>query len=530
MGIGCIFPDAPTFTDYWKNIVEGKNSVRDISGKFWKKEDFYDADMFAEDKFYTTTGAYVDPIEFDTLEFGIPPKMLESTSVEQLFALIVAKQALIDAGMYEDDAKESERMRTGVIISSGLGSNGFFLCHRTEAPKIRKLLVNNGVPEKIADRVIRKYKDTLPDWDKDCTPGFISNVVAGRISNRFNLGGITASVDAACGSSLGSIKFAVDELRNGSCDCMLAGGINLSLSPHSYMMFCKTPAIAKSGMIKPFDESADGMILGDGAGIVVLKRLEDAKRDGNKIYAVICEVGASSDARARSIYAPSKKGQIRCLNNAYTASGIAKETIGLIEAHGTGTVAGDTCEVQALSKIFATDSKERNIILGSVKSQIGHLRLAAGISGFIKTAIALHEKVLPSSINVSKINKEVLNSNLCVLKKPKAWIVNDLQPVRRAGVSAFGFGGTNFHVILEEAESEHQAPYRLTPTALAIAFSAPSLQELSDKISAFRSEIKEDKYAFFSEKYNTENAGCEEYRLSFIAVSCEEALKKSENA
>ena len=308
IGIGCVFPDASDFTEYWRNIIERKNSIKDISGQFWNEADFYDSDPKALDKMYCKMGAVVDPIEFDSMEFGMSPKVMESTSVEQLFALITARQALIDAGFYGEGARPFNRKKTGVIVSAIIGENAFSLSHRTEIPKIERILHNNGVPDDIIKRVIKRYRESLCDWTEDCNPGYIANVVAGRIANRFDLGGTSCCVDAACGSSLASLKFAVDELQNGNCDMMIAGGANLDSSPLSYISFCKTPAISKTGKIKPFDKDADGMICGDGVGLVVLKRLSDAQRDNDKIYAVIRSVGTSSDGRAKSIYAPSTEG------------------------------------------------------------------------------------------------------------------------------------------------------------------------------------------------------------------------------
>lgn len=530
IGLGCVFPDAPDFTEYWKNIVEGKDSVRDLSGEFWEASDFYDPDPKAQDKFYTTTGAIVDPVEFDSMEFGISPKVMQSTSTEQLFALIAARQALIDAGYYGKNAKPFNREKTGVIISSPTGKNAFELSHRSEAPKIRKILINNGIPEDVADRVVEKYKATLSDWTEDNNPGYIPNVVAGRIANRFDLGGTSCSVDAACASSLASLKFAIDELQNGNCDVMLAGGASLDASVTAFISFCKTPAISKKGKITPFDASADGMILGDGVGIVVLKRLSDAKRDGDKIYAVVRGVGTSGDGRAKSIYAPSKEGQIRALRRAYENAEVEPETIGLIEAHGTGTAAGDACEISAISEVYHKDSHSRDTIIGSVKSQIGHLRMSAGIAGFIKAALALHEKTLPASINMKNPNPVLVDSNLCVLSKPKAWIINDSQPVRRAAVSAFGFGGTNYHVVMEEADSDYEDAYRVTPSPMGVMFSAQTKEELAASIKVLADGMKNDSRTWYQDKYRYHKYPEGSVRLAFVAKMADEVKDKCAKA
>ncbi len=525
IGMGCVFPDALDFTQYWQNIVEGKNSIREVEPEFWSAEEFYDPDPNAPDRTYSKVGGMAGPIEFDAKEFGVSPKVMEHTSVEQLFGLVVARQALIDAGLYGKNARPYNKEKTGVIISAPAGTTTGPLGCRNVAPNIRKILVNNGVPEAAADLIVEKYLQTLSEWSEDDNPGYIANVVAGRIANRFDLGGTSCSVDAACGSSMGAIKFAVDELQNGNCDVMLCGGANLDNTAFAYISFCKTPAISKTSKIKPFDEKADGMILGDGVGMMVLKRLSDAERDGDKIYAVICGSGASSDGRAKSIYAPSKDGQMRALNRAYENSGVDMDTVGLLEAHGTGTAAGDACEVSAIVEAFPKSDKRKTVI-GSVKSQVGHMRMAAGIGGAMKIALALHHKVLPNSINMETPNPALLDSRLTVLKKSMPWITNEKQPVRRAGVSAFGFGGTNFHVVMEEYKPEHEGAYRVGASPVGILFTADSKAALTAKIEALAAAPE----TFRNDAYRYENAGAGEFRLAFVVKTPEEAVAKCATA
>ena len=525
IGLGCVFPDALDFTQYWQNIVEGKNSIREVEPEFWDTEYFYDPDPNAPDRTYCKMGGMAGPIEFDAKEFGVSPKVMEHTSVEQLFSLVVARQALIDAGFYGKNARPYNKEKTGVIISAPAGTTTGPLGCRNMAPNIRKLLVNNGIPAAAADLLVEKYLQGLSEWSEDDNPGYIANVVAGRIANRFDFGGTSCSVDAACGSSMGAIKFAVDELQSGNCDMMLCGGANLDNSAFAYISFCKTPAISKTSKIKPFDAKADGMILGDGVGMMVLKRLSDAERDGDKIYAVICGSGSSSDGRAKSIYAPSKEGQIRALNRAYENSGVDMDSVGLLEAHGTGTAAGDACEVSAIVDAFPKSDKRRTVI-GSVKSQVGHMRMAAGIGGAMKVALALYHKVLPNSINMENPNPALLDSRLTVLKKSMPWIINDQQPVRRAGCSAFGFGGTNFHVVMEEYKPDHDSVYRVGACPIGVLFTADSKQALVSKIEA----LAADATAFSNDEYRYENAGNGSFRLAFVAKTPAEAAEKCASA
>ena len=525
IGLGCVFPDALDFTQYWQNIVEGKNSIREVEPEFWDTEYFYNPDPSVPDRTYCKVGGMAGPIEFDAKEFGVSPKVMEHTSVEQLFSLVVARQALIDAGLYGKNARPYNKEKTGVIISAPAGTTTGPLGCRNMAPNIRKILVNNGIPAAAADLIVEKYLQNLSEWSEDDNPGYIANVVAGRIANRFDLGGTSCSVDAACGSSMGAIKFAVDELQSGNCDMMLCGGANLDNSAFAYISFCKTPAISKTSKIKPFDAKADGMILGDGVGMMVLKRLSDAERDGDKIYAVICGSGSSSDGRAKSIYAPSKEGQIRALNRAYENSGVDMDSVGLLEAHGTGTAAGDACEVSAIVEAFPKSDKRRTVI-GSVKSQVGHMRMAAGIGGAMKVALSLYHKVLPSSINMENPNPALLDSRLTVLKKSIPWIINDEQPVRRGGCSAFGFGGTNFHVVMEEYIPDHNSVYRVGNSPMGVLFTADSKEALVSKIEALASDAN----AFRNDEYRYENAGNGQFRLAFVAKTAAEAAEKCASA
>lgn len=521
IGMGCVFPGAMDFTQYWQNIVEGKDSIREVDPDFWKLEEFYDPDPNVPDKSYCKVGGMSGPIEFDTKEFGISPKVMEHTAVEQLFGLVVARQALMDAGYYGKNARPFNREKTGVIISAPAGSHAFNLHCRNQRYNIKKIMVNNGIPEAAADLIVEKYLQTLQEWSEDDNPGYIPNVVAGRIANRFDLGGTSCSVDAACGASLCAVKFAVDELLSGNMDVMLCGGANLDNSPFSYLSFTKTPASSKVGKIRPFDANADGMIIGDGVGLMVMKRLSDAKRDGDKIYAVICGTGSSSDGRAKSIYAPSQEGQMRALYRAYENSGVDMDTVGLLEAHGTGTVAGDACEAGSVIGAFPKSDKRKTVI-GSVKSQVGHMRLSAGIAGCMKVALALHHKVLPNSINMETPNPVLLDSRLTVLKKSQPWIVNDEQPVRRAGASAFGFGGTNFHVVLEEYQSEHDSAYRVGASPMGVLFTADSKEALVEKVQALSASPE----AFRAEEYRYEYAGNGQFRLAFVSRTPADAAEK----
>lgn len=463
VGLGGVFPEARNVWEFWENIVSKKNCIRELPDSFdfdgyYRKEDYYDPDPKARDKTYAKKAGYLPEVQFDPLEFGIPPTSLESISQLQLMALLVAKETLQDAGLLKNDNNSILRSRTGVILGvAGLGGTGFQLAIRLEYPNWSRVIENSGIPEKKVSEIVEKLRALYIDWNEDSFPGFLGNVTAGRIANRFDLGGINCTVDAACASSMGAIKMAVSELSEGNCDAVLTGGVQVDNDVMGFLCFSKTPALSFKGVCRPYDADSDGMLMGAGVGMMVLKRLEDAQRDRDKIYAVIKGIGASSDGRANSIYAPRKSGQLTALRNCYHKAGISPGDIQLIEGHGTGTNAGDTCEISAMLEFFAEVSP-RSIALGSVKSQIGHLRAAAGAASMIKMTLSLYHKILPPTINIHKPNPGLAaqDAPLYLNTEPKPWTCPDDKSVRRGAVSSFGFGGTNFHIILEEYRNHNQ--------------------------------------------------------------------------
>ena len=437
-------------------------------------------------------GGFLPDIDFDPLEFGLPPNILEVTDVSQMIGLVVARDALIDAGY--SAAPDELRERTGVVLGVGGGQKLITpLTGRLQYPIWERALKSSGIADDDVDAIIEKMKLAYIRWEENSFPGMLGNVIAGRIANRLDLGGMNCVVDAACASSMGAMKLAVSDLIEGRSDMMITGGVDTDNSIFMYMCFSKTPAFTRGDIPRPFDEQSDGMMVGEGVGMVVLKRLEDAERDGDRIYSVIRGIGTSSDGRYKSIYAPRGEGQERALRRAYEDAGVSPATISLIEAHGTGTVAGDTTETTTVVRFLNEHTQTRNTVgLGSVKSQIGHTKAAAGIAGVIKTALALHHKVLPATINVKTPNPkfEMDDSALYINTETRPWIANG-EP-RRAGVSSFGFGGTNFHFVMEEHSNDHQAGYRLHNTSETILLHADTASALAARINEILAGLRGD--------------------------------------
>ncbi|MDX6770971.1 MAG: beta-ketoacyl synthase N-terminal-like domain-containing protein [Elusimicrobiota bacterium] len=455
IGIGGVFPKAGTIRQFWANIKNKVDAIQDVPATHWSKDDYYDATKKGVDTVYACKGGFLDQYDFDPSEFGLAPNTLEATDPAQLFGLVAAKMALADAG-YPVDKETWDRSRVSTILGvTGTLEIVIPLGARLSHPQWRKALDEAGVPKAQAEEVVARMADSYVPWQEASFPGLLGNVVSGRIANRFNLGGTNCTVDAACGSSLSALHMASLELQAGRAKMVVTGGVDTFNDIFMYTCFTKTPALSPGGHAKPFDAKADGTTLGEGVGMVVLKRLDEAQADGDRVIAVLRGIGSSSDGRGKSIYAPSAGGQTRALEEAYRVSGVSPDTVELVEAHGTGTAVGDGIEVEALAGVYnKTGRKGRWVALGSVKSMVGHTKAAAGAAAFVKAAMALRHKTFPPTLKVTEphpvLAKDDTPFYLSLEKRP--WMAPEGHP-RRAACSALGFGGTNFHAVLEEASS-----------------------------------------------------------------------------
>jgi len=443
IGIGCLLPKAPDVATYWENILDKVDAITEVPADRWDWRRYFDADPRARDKVYSKWGGFLDDQPFDPMRYGMPPNSLPSIEPIQLLTLETARAALADAGYLD---RPFPRQRTAVILGAGGGISelGNLYAFRSQLPTF----IDAPAPELLS---------RLPEWTEDSFPGILLNVAAGRVANRFDLGGANFTVDAACASSLAALYLAVRELETGSSDMALAGGIDTAQNPFMFLCFSKTRAHAARGRCRTFDEGADGIVISEGLAILVLKRLADAERDGDRVYAVIKAIGSSSDGRDKGLTAPRPEGQALALERAYAKAGFSPATVGLIEAHGTGTVAGDQAEVTTLKRVFeAAGAPPQTCAIGSVKSMIGHTKCTAGVAGMVKVALSLYHKVLPPTLHVEKPNARARldESPFYVNTELRPWLSPSGGHPRRAGVSAFGFGGTNFHAVLEEYTDE----------------------------------------------------------------------------
>ncbi|MEA5622501.1 polyketide synthase [Nostoc sp. UHCC 0251] len=532
VGMASLLPQARNLREYWQNIVNKIDCITDVPSTHWSVEDYYDPNpRTTEDKTYCKRGGFLPEVDFNPMEFGIPPSILEVTDVSQLLSLLVAKEAMEDAGYGEK--RDFNREMVGVILGVAMAKQlGMPLSARLEYPIWEKALKSSGLSDEDTKKIVDKIKSAYVKWDENAFPGMLANVVAGRIANRLNFGGMNCVVDAACASSFGALKMAISELVEHRSDMMLTGGVDTDNTIMAYISFSKTPAVSPSENVKPFDAKSDGMMLGEGIGMIVLKRLEDAERDNDKIYAVIKGIGTSSDGRYKSIYAPRKEGQVKALERAYEDAGFSPATVGLMEAHGTGTMAGDPTEFGSLKDFFDVhDDKKQHIALGSVKSQIGHTKAAAGAASLIKTALALHHKVLPPTINITEPNPKlnIKNSSFYLNTQTRPWIRPEGEAPRRAGVSSFGFGGTNYHVVLEEYEADQNAAYRLHSDASEVLLFAPTVEQLLSKseeiLGKLRSPEAPRHYSQLVNECKSQQIPLSAPRFGFVAENLEEACK-----
>jgi polyketide-type polyunsaturated fatty acid synthase PfaA len=532
VGMASLLPQARNLREYWQNIVNKIDCITDVPSTHWSVEDYYDPNpRTTEDKTYCKRGGFLPEVDFNPMEFGIPPSILEVTDVSQLLSLVVAKEAMEDAGYGEK--REFNREMVGVILGVAMAKQlGMPLSARLEYPIWEKALKSSGLSDEDTKKIVDKIKSAYVKWDENAFPGMLANVVAGRIANRLNFGGMNCVVDAACASSFGALKMAISELVEHRSDMMLTGGVDTDNTIMAYISFSKTPAVSPSENVKPFDAKSDGMMLGEGIGMIVLKRLEDAERDNDKIYAVIKGIGTSSDGRYKSIYAPRKEGQVKALERAYEDAGFSPATVGLMEAHGTGTMAGDPTEFGSLKDFFDVhDDKKQHIALGSVKSQIGHTKAAAGAASLIKTALALHHKVLPPTINITEPNPKlnIKNSSFYLNTETRPWIRPEGEAPRRAGVSSFGFGGTNYHVVLEEYETDQNAAYRLHSDASEVLLFAPTVEQLLSKSEEILGKLRlpdaPTHYAQLVNECKSQQIPLSAARFGFVAENLEEACK-----
>ncbi len=535
VGMACLFAGAPDLGSYWRNILAKVDSISDPPADEWDPKIFYDPKSDSNDRVYCKRAGYIgDLARFRPMDFGVMPVTVDGGEPEQWLALQIAHEALLDAG-YAEPPKE--HLRTEVILGKGTYVNRGSLTVGYHGIVVEQFLqaLKNLHPEYTDAEILaikKELKGGLPPFSADTAPALIGNIIAGRIANRLDLMGPSFTVDAACASALLAIEIGMRDLLSRKCDLVLAGGANVNAPLPTMGLFCQLGALSRQEKIRPFDKNADGTILGEGLGMIVLKRREDAERDGNRIYANIKGVGIASDGRAVHVMAPRIEGEELALRRAYQMAGVSPESIGLIEAHGTATPVGDVVEVKALRRVFGERKGSLpTCALGSVKSMIGHAMPAAGIAGVIKTALALYHRVLPPTLNCEEPNPalELDKTPFYVNTETRPWVHGGDTP-RRAGVNSFGFGGINGHVVLEEHPEESAQPHSHqshweTEVCVFEASSRQALIERCGQFQAFLARAGEVMIKDLAYTLNTQLNG-QPSRVAIVAKSKEDLAQK----
>ncbi|HXV75065.1 MAG TPA: beta-ketoacyl synthase N-terminal-like domain-containing protein [Candidatus Polarisedimenticolaceae bacterium] len=462
VGMACVFPGADDVATFWRNVVAGKDAIGDVPAGRWPGSRLTELPPDHEGHVGCRRGGFIStPYLFDPLRHRVMPRVARHGDVDQFILLDVIADALADAAIGEGAAC---RATTDVILGRGNYTSNKMLevflrsdgCDRILAFLGRRLPQLTDADLAALERELRA---SLPPRDPDGMATAITNLTASRAANRLDLGGAAFVVDAACASSLVAMEIGVERLREGKCDVAVVAGINFTNVPGFWYLFSQLGAFSPSGQIRPFDRRADGILIGEGAGAVVLKRAERARRDGDRVYALVKGLGSASDGKAAGVLAPSSGGQVRALERAYHDAGLEPEVIGLLEAHGTGTPTGDRVEIETLRRVFGPPlAGVPTRVMGSVKSMIGHAMPAAGIASFIKVALALTGKILPPSLHCDQPEPALAELPFFLSPVARPWLQSPKDGPRRAAVNAFGFGGINAHVIVEEVLPENGRP------------------------------------------------------------------------
>ena len=456
VGVGCRFPGGSQDPEaFWRFLREGRDAVREVPADRWNIDDYYDPHPGTPGKMYTRNGAFLDRVDlFDPQFFGIAPREGIGMDPQQRLLLEVAWEALEHSGIAPDKLSGS---RTGVFV--GLCTSDY------------------------ADLQLRSLDVTK--LDAYHASGIAHSIASGRLSYVLGLQGPCMTVDTACSSSLVAIHLACQSLRGRECNMALAGGVNIILSPDMFIALSKASMLAPDGRCKTFDVSADGYARGEGCGVVVLKRLTDAYADGDTILALIRGSAINQDGPSSGLTAPNGPSQTSVIRDALTNAGVRADEVSYVETHGTGTSLGDPIEVQALAAAYC-DSRppDRPLLIGALKSNIGHLEGAAGVAGLIKLVLAMQHRQIPPSLHVHRPNPFIPWEDLAVkvTTQPTQWELAGKS--RLAGLSSFGFSGTNAHIVVQEAPLPAGAPTGLERPLHLLALSATcdeALHALADR-------------------------------------------------
>ena len=482
VGMSVYCPAGESVDEFWQGISRGGDFIIDAPEDVI--EDFYfDGAPNGVDKFYCRRGGFCKPFKVDPIRYGVMPIAADGTDPDHLASMAGAEQALIDAEIFQ---KGIPLQKCSIIIGKGNFSGRVHLRSLElirVAPQITALLKSAlpGLTDEDLEKVRKAYQSRQGRYQPDMATGTMPNLVASLVANRFDMHGPAYTIDAACASGIVAINHSISLLRSGQCDVALAGGMHSAQSAMFWGAFDLLGAISHKQVIAPFSEEADGLLIGQGGGFIVLKTLRKALEDGDRIYSVIKETAVCSDGASSHVMVTSVSGQTRVLEQAWKTAGMDPERIGFIEAHGTGTIVGDRTEIVTLKDFFG-DKSHPCAYVGSIKSNIGHTMPAAGIIGVIKTALALYHRKIPPTLHCERPLSAMFESRFLPPRELVDWDGERLPLV--AGVNAFGFGGINAHAILTAYEPEAGKPWKRPKPYLgeALMASAVSGAALTEKL------------------------------------------------
>ena len=495
VGMACRYPDARSPDELWENALAGRRAFRRIPAERLNLNDYLSPDRESPDRTYSTEGGFIEGYEFDRARFRVPGATYRAADPAHWLALDVAASALEDGGFAEGEGLPRET--TGVFIGNTLtGEFSRANTLRLRWPYVRRVVrqvleqdaCTSERQRELLAQIETLFKKPFPPVGVETLAGGLSNTIAGRICNHFDLKGGGYTVDGACASSLLAVINACSSLVAGDLEVAVAGGVDLSIDPFELVGFAKTGALA-ADMMRVYDARSAGFWPGEGCGLVVLMRHEDALKMRRRVYAVIRGWGVSSDGSG-GITRPEVEGQIIALRRAYTRAGYGADTVAYFEGHGTGTAVGDAAELQALSRARREAAVEASpAVVSSVKAIIGHTKAAAGIAGLIKATLALHAQILPPTVGCDKAHEE-LKGEKPVLRAISQAEIFPSGASLRAGVSAMGFGGINSHVTVEAPHDDRRQSLTSKERALVTSaqdaelflFSAADITELEKQI------------------------------------------------
>lgn len=467
IGMDCLLPgknnkNIKGIDRFWENLKQDEDNISPIPQEHWDNRLYFDADRDKKGRMYCSEGGYLSDIKhFDAKFFNISPIEASYLDPQQRLLLMVTWHALEDAGIQASKLKES---KTGIYI--GLTTHDY------------DLLIQKNVP--------------LEELNTYQATGTSFSIAAGRLAYFLGTQGPCMAIDTACSSSLVSIHQASQSLQRGECHLAIAGGVNMILSPEGNIIFCKSNMLSPKSRCQTFDASADGYVRGEGCGIVILKRLTDAIQDNDKIYAVIHGSAVNQDGASNGLTAPNLKSQMRVINSALSNANLQADQIEHVEAHGTGTPLGDPIEWEGIRRTYGLE-RTKPLNITSLKTRMGHLEAAAGVAGFIKTALSIHHGKIPAHLNFSQFNPQIKQQeNMVVPRELIDWNSDE----KYAGVSSFGFSGTNAHIILGGGPKRKQRHKKIERSYHLWTISAQNKQALRNYIKNYKALAQQEEVQF----------------------------------